>query len=149
MAGDTPPRPPPPLRPWTGGLYSTAAVVGVVSGQGRVPRNKRILVPRARAAADAVLRAAHQAASSQSRHRQRKEAGGASVTANGPWSRAQSSSVQRPHHVQVHGLLTGPSEQRNPHLKAQYYFHLIVIHEILQAYLQVLRRLLLNRLRRR
>lgn len=70
--------------------------------------------------------------------------GVASVTVKGPWSRAQSSSVERRHHVQVHGLLTGLLKQRNLHLKAQYYFHLTVIHEILQAYLQVLRRLLLN-----
>ena len=51
------------------------------------------------------------------------------------------------YHVQVHGLLTGlfpPLWWEHLHPKAQYTFHLTVIHEILQAYLQVLRRLLLN-----
>lgn len=52
--------------------------------------------------------------------------------------------VEPRHHVQVHGLLTGLFKPKNRHPKAQYHFHLTVIHEILQAYLQVLRRLLLN-----
>lgn len=74
----------------------------------------------------------------------REEAGEASVTANGPRSRSHSSSVELRHTVRDNGLVTGRFKHKNHYPKAQYNFHLALIHEILQAYLQVLRGLLLN-----
>lgn len=74
----------------------------------------------------------------------REEAGEASVTANGPRNRSHSSSVELRHTVRDNGLVTGRFKHKNHYPKAQYNFHLALIHEILQAYLQVLRGLLLN-----
>lgn len=65
-------------------------------------------------------------------------------------SQSHSSSAEPPHHVlRVHGLLTGLVNRLPLLSEAQDNFHLTVLHEILQAYLQVLRRLLLNLICRR
>lgn len=75
-----------------------------------------------------------------------RRAGGASVTASGPWSSGSHSSSGRPAASRTGSWSSDWAVQTKKylHVKAHYHFHLTVIHEILQAYLQVLRRLLLN-----